>query len=189
MVDNTYLGGLGMFNTFLGGITSAIGGFEQGQAEKRMYDYQAGIARLNAQISEQNAKYASDVGELQAGMYGTKAAQQLGAIKSTQASHGLDIRSGSAAQVQASERLVSATDMAAIRSNAARTAFNYREMAQQGAAQAGLDVMAGRTAATAGMIRAATSIIGGATSVSSQWLTGQKAGLWPQDSAQQTFGS
>ena len=191
MVDNTTLGEFSIGGTILGGITSAFGSYEAGQDEKKMYDYQAGVARLNAQIADQNAQYASDVGELQAGEFGYKAAQQLGAIKSVQASHGLDIRSGSAAAVQASQKLVSATDMAAIRSNAAKTAFNYRQQAGADIAQAGVDTFAGRNAATAGLIKADTSIIGGATSVDQQWLQGQKSGLWgsPGGSNNQTFGS
>ena len=185
---NTDLGYAGIGSTFLGALTSAFAGFEEGRAEKKMYDYQAGVARLNAQIAEQNAKYASDVGELQAGEFGYRAAAQLGQIKAAQASHGLDVRSGSPAQVQQSQQLMSAVDMAAIRSNAAKTAYNYRTEAVQASAQAGLDVMAGRNAALAGDVKAATSIIGGAASVSQEWLQGQKMGLWGNSNPNQTFG-
>ena len=174
---NSMMGYSGMGSTFLGSLTTAFGNYEQGQAEGKMYDYQAGVARMNATIAEQNAQYVSDVGELQAGQFGYKAGQQLGQIKAVQASHGLDVRSGSAAQVQESQKLVSATDMSMIRSNAARAAFNYRNEAAADVAQAGADVAAGQNARTAGMIKAATSVIGGATSVDQQWLQGQKAGL------------
>ena len=78
MVDNTTLGEFSIGGTILGSLTSAFGGYEAGQDEKKMYDYQAGVARLNAQIADQNAQYASDVGELQAGAYGYKAARRLG---------------------------------------------------------------------------------------------------------------
>jgi hypothetical protein len=185
-MDNSTLGEFSIGGTILGSLTSAIGAYETGQSEKEMYDYQAGVARLNATIADQNAQYASDIGEQQAGLFGYKAAAQLGTIKSVQASHGLDIRSGSAAEVQASQKLVSATDMAAIRSNAAKTAFNYRNLATADIAQAGADVIAGTNAATAGMIKADTSIIGGASAVDQQWLQGQKSGLW--GGTNQTFG-
>ncbi len=191
MADPSYAAMSGMFSTFLGSLTSAFGGYEQGQSEKAMYDYQAGVARLNATIAEQNATYASDIGELQAGQYGWKAAQQLGSIKSAQASHGLDIRSGSAAQVQSSQKLVSETDMTFIRSNAAKTAYNYRNMAVQSTAQAGLDTLAGQNAASAGMLKAATSIIGGASAVSDQWLKATQVGMYGPSSGggtNQTFG-
>jgi hypothetical protein len=44
--------------------------------------------------------------------------------------------------------------------------------------QAQLDTLAGRNARTSGMIGAASSILGGASSVSSEWLRGQSLGLW-----------
>ena len=177
---NTAIGYGGIGSTVLGGITSIFGDIAEGQAQKKAYDYQAGVARMRAQISEQNANYASDVGELQAGAYGYKAGQQLGMIKAVQGSHGLDVRSGSAAQVQASQKLISQTDMTAIRSNAAKTAFNYRQEAQQNVAQAGLDTMAGQNAVSASMIKADSSFLSTVSSVSSEWLQGTKSGLWGQ---------
>lgn len=187
MDTNAFMGWSGMGTSFLGSLTSVFGDIAQGQDEKKMYDYQAGVARMNAQISEQNAKYASDVGELQAGQAGLRGAATLGMIKATQGSHGLDVRSGSAAQVQQSQSLINVIDQTAIRSGAAKTAFNYRNMAAAESAQAGADVIAGDNAAAAGTVKAATSIIGGASSVDQQWLQGQKAGLWGNNS-NQTFG-
>ena len=168
----------GMFSTFLGGLTSAFGAYQEGQAEKKMYDYQAGVARLNTQIAEQNATYASQIGELQAGQYGYRAGQIAGQIKSAQGSHGLDVRSGSAKDVQDSQRLMSQTEMTNIRSNAAMTAYNYRNQAVSSTAQAGMDTLAGRNVASAGMVKASSSILGAASSVSSEWLQGQKYGMW-----------
>jgi hypothetical protein len=182
MADFSATAGMGMFSSFLGSLTSAFGAYEGGEAEKAMYDYQAGVARMNAQIAEQNATYASQVGELKAGEYGYQAAQQLGMIKATQGSHGLDVRSGSAAQVQSSQKLVSATEVADMRSNAARVAYSYRNMAQQDIAQAGVDTLAGQNAMTAGMIKADTSIIGGAQSVSQQWLQASRVGMFSGNS-------
>jgi hypothetical protein len=49
-------------------------------------------------------------------------------------------------------------------------------------------VIAGENAAAAGTVKAATSIIGGASSVDQQWLQGQKAGLWGNNS-NQAFGA
>ena len=186
---NTAMGYAGMGSTILGGITSIFGDLAQGRAEKQAYDYQAGVARLRAQIAEQNAGYASNVGEQQAAAYGYKAGQQLGMIKAVQGSHGLDVRSGSAAQVQQSQQLISATDMTAIRSNAAKTAFNYRQEAQQDVAQASLDTMAGQNATSAALIKADSSFLSTASSVSSEWLQGAKSGLWGQTSgSNSSFG-
>lgn len=178
MALNTDIGIFGIGETLLGGITSAFGNYEGGQAQKKMYDYQAGIARLNKQISDQNATYARQIGEVSAANYGLKAGQQMGRIKSAQASQGLDVNSGSAAQARASTAKLQSNDIAMIRSNAAKTAYNYTAQGVQFGAQAQLDTMAGRNAAYAGMISADSSLVGMASSVSSQWLSGQRLGLW-----------
>ena len=187
MDTNAGMGYLGIGQTILGGITSAFAGYEEGQAKKKMYDYQAGVARMNALISEKNAQYASDIGELQAGQMGLRGAATLGQIKATQGAHGLDVRSGSAQQVQQSQSLINLIDQTAIRSGAAKTAFNYRTQAQGQIAEAGADTFAGKNAATEGTIKASTSILGAASSVDQQWLQGQKMGLWGNNS-NQAFG-
>lgn len=189
---NGFNAGVGMFQTLIGGITSAFGAFEGGQAQKEMYDYQAGIALFNAKVAQQNSEYAIQVGEQQAMQAGLRGAQQLGQIKAAQSASGLDIRSGSPALVQASQREVTGFDVAAIRSNAAKTAYNYQVQGIQFGAQAQLDTLAGKNAAAAGDIGAMSSIIGTASSLSSEWMKGQSLGLWgapsPSPSPSQSLG-
>jgi hypothetical protein len=169
-MDNSFIGFAGMAETMLGGLTSAFGNFAAGQAQEQMYNYQAGVARLDAQIARQNAQYATQVGELSAQRYGMMAGQRMGQITAAQSSSGLDIKSGSAVDVRASQKLVSAMDVAAVRSDAARTAYNYQVQGVQFDAQAQLDTLAGKNAATAGMVGAFGSIVGAASSITSGWL-------------------
>jgi len=185
---NAQMGYSGMASTFLGGLTSAFGAYEQGQSEGKMYDYQAGVARMNAQIAEQNASTTSATGEFNAMLSGLRGAATMGTMKAAQASHGLDVRSGSAQQVQQSQGMFNQLNQSAIRSDAAKTAYNYRTQAAASIAEAGADTFAGENARTAGMIKADTSLIGAASSVSQQWLQGQKAGL-PGNNSNQTFWS
>ena len=171
----------GMFSTALGGIGKAFGAITEGQDTKALYDYQAGIANLNAQIANQNAEYSIQVGEHQAMQAGLAGASTLGKIKAAQGASGLDVNSGSALDVQTSQQLINRMDQATIRSNAAKVAYNYRVEGVGLNAQAQLDTLAGKNAATTGYINAASSILGGASSVSQQWLkesqlTGGSAG-------------
>lgn len=175
---NTAVGEFGIGQSILGGLTSAFSSILSGQDQRRMYDYQAGVARLNEQISLQNAEYARQTGELSAERYGLAAGQRMGQIRAAQASTGLDVNSGSAAQVRASQRNLSAMDTATIRSESAKTAYNYEVQGTQYEAQAQLDTTAGKSAAAAGFIGAASSMVGTASSVSSEWLKGQTQGLW-----------
>lgn len=176
--DNALLGEVGIGSTLIGGITSAVSGFVQGEAQKQMYDYQAGIARLNAQIAQQNSDYTLNVGEAQAQRAGLAGGQRMGEIRAAQGASGLDVNSGSAKQVQTSQKQLTQTDVASIRSTAAKTAYNYRVQATGLTAQANLDTVAGQNARTAGMLNAGSSLISTATSVSNEWLRGSQLGLW-----------
>jgi hypothetical protein len=161
-----------------GGVVGAIGSIFGGQSQQKMFNYQAALAQQNAQIAKQNADYAIQQGEQQAQSYGMQAAQRQGQIKVAQAASGLDINSGSAARVQAGQKLVTSMDLDQIRSNAAKTAYNYDVQANTFENQSSLDVMAGSNAAAAGEIGATSTLLGSASSVSTKWLQGQQAGLF-----------
>lgn len=178
MSSTANAGFAGIGATLLGGLTSAFGSLIGGQDQQEMYNYQAGIANLNAQIAYQNATYASNVGEIQAAQAGLQGGQQLGKIKAAQSASGLDVNTGSAKQIQTSQAEVIQQNTAAIRSNAARTAYNYETQAVGYKAQANLDTLAGQNARTAGVIGAFSSIVGAASSVSSEWLRGNQLGMF-----------
>lgn len=157
-------------SSVLGGLTSASGASAAGQAGQQQANYQASVALMNAQIAQQNAEYAVQQGEQQSQKYGMGAAQQFGKIVTAQASSGLDVNSGSNKQVQDSQRLVTGMDLDQIRSNAAKTAYNFDVQATQDVAQASMDYKSGANQAAAGNINAASSILGTAGSVASKWM-------------------
>lgn len=169
---------LGMGLTAGGGIAGALGSFAGGISQQQMYNYQAGIARLNAQIAQQNATYARQVGENQAERFGLQAQARLGRIKVAQASSGLDVNTGSPKQVYDSQRLLSQMDIATIRSDAAKTAYNYEVQGVQFGAQANLDTIAGQNARISGLIGAESSILGAASSLTGQYLRGAQLGIF-----------
>lgn len=160
-----------------GGILGAIGSIMGGQAQASQFKYQAAVARQNAQVAKQNQEYASQQGEIQAQSYGMQAAQRQGQIKVAQGASGLDVNSGSAKQVQNSQKLVTSMDLDQIRSNAAKTAYNFDVQSVNFTNQAQLDTRAAADANTAGEIGAASTLLGSASSVSSKWLQGQQVGL------------
>ena len=188
MSVNADIGAAGIGATIGGGISSVFGDLLGGTAQKQYYDYQAGVAQMNAQIMQQNAEYAINVGEIQAQQQGLAAGQQMGKIVAGQAASGLDVNSGSNKQVQQSQIGIERTSATAIRSTAAKTAYNYGVEGAAFSAQAGADIAAGKNAMTAGMIGAESSILGSATSVSGEWLKGQQIGLWGGSSSSSSGG-
>ncbi len=172
---------LGMFSmgsSILGGIMGAGSSMAAGQAQSQMGFFQAAVAQRNAEIARQNADYASVQGEQAAMQYGMKARQQLGEIRAQQGVSGLDVNAGSARDVQTSQQIVSRMDIAQIRQNAAKAAYDYRVQASGFDTEAMMDVAGAQNALVAGKTNALASIVSGAGSVADKWLKGNQTGMW-----------
>lgn len=178
MASPTDVGSAGLGANAAGSVISAYGAYQGGKATSAMYGYQAQVARINSNIELQNADYARQQGEIQATQYGRKAAQQQGAIRAAQGASGLDVNSGSNKGVQTSQQETTRIDLNQIRSNAAKTAYDFDVKSTEDINQAGLYDTASTNAMKAGELGAVTSLVGGAGSVSSKWLAGQQQGLW-----------
>lgn len=177
MADPVTLSALSIASSAGGGIMSAFGAKAEGQANRQMYDYQAQVARINAQIDRQNAEWERSKGDIESLQYGLKAGQQFGAIRTAQAASNLDVNSGSAAEVQRSQRTITAMDNATIQRNAAKAAYNWDVKALMDENQANVYNIAGANAEKAGNLKAMSSIIGSVSSVSSKWMVGSQSGL------------
>ena len=184
MASPTQIGEVGLGSTAAGSALSAYGAYASGKSTSQMYGYQARVAQINSTIALQNADYARMQGEQQSVIAGRRGAQQLGAIRANQGASGVSVGSGSPAQVQTSQKSTTAMDLNQIRSNAAKTAYDFDVQSTEDINQAGLYDAASRNAKTAGDIGALSSIIGGAGSVSSKWLAGQQQGLWGNTTSQ-----
>jgi hypothetical protein len=169
-------------------------------------DYQAGVAKVNQQIADQNASYARTVGEVSAEQAGMKARADLSSMRAHQASSGIDIESGSSQHVRESMVEVAQYNEAMIRANAAKTAYGYEVEAMQDKSQsdlytytAGVDrTQAANTMAAAGLaeeaiplqqqaytlagkagdISSMASLVGAAGSVATKWSSASKLGIF-----------
>lgn len=182
------IGAVGMGATAAGGVFQAFGAQKSGQAQQGMYDYQASVATQRANIDKQNAEYAIQQGEQQSEKYGMAAGQRQGQIVAAQGASGFNVNSGSNKQVQTSQQTVTGIDLDTIRSNAAKTAYNFNVSAAFDTAQAGADISAGQNARTAADINSFSSILGTAGSVSSQWMKASQLGMAPGGGGGQLFG-
>lgn len=162
---------LGMGLSVAGGIFNAFGQSEAGSSGAKMYGYQASVARMNADIAKQNARWSSMAGEVEAQRSGMQTKSKIADIKEAQSGSGFDVNTGTLAETRESQREVGFADQATIRSNAARRAFGYETEAEQNKAQAGVYDMAAKQSKTAGKMKAIGSLIGTAASVSSKWKT------------------
>ena len=169
-----------MGSSAAGGTLGAFGKLAEGKASSQMYQYQAGVAQFNQKIAEQNRDWAYQTGERQAEITGIKGRQQIGAIKAAQSGSNLDVNSGTAVQVRESQRSITQMDMETIRSNAAKQAYGYTVEATKYAADTGMYMKAASDVRKASYIGAASSLLSGATSVSSKWMQARDAGMFAQ---------
>lgn len=177
-MDPVSIGVIGLGATALGGAVNAFGNWFGGQTKGAYYDYQAGIAQMNAAVARQNAQYALYAGEVKAQQSGMKARFQIGQARADQGASGLDVNSGSAAQVREGMFKVAQQDQSIIRSNASKIAYGYQVDAASKEAEATLDRYAASTSRTAGTIAAVGSLLGTSGSLASKWEAGKTSGLW-----------
>src|SRR5712664_656746 len=171
------IGETALVMTLMSGAISAGSAAYGGMASAAAYNYQAGVAQMNAQIAKQNAAYEGALGEVQAQAQGMKTRAVISQTRATQGASGLDVNTGSAASVRESEFQLGGYDQQIIRSNAARRAYGFEVEAAGDIAQAGAYRAAGANSMTAGLLGAFTSILGGGGSFASKWQQGKSAGI------------
>lgn len=148
------------------------------QAEQYTYEanknkYQAAVADMNKEISEGNAKYSLEVGEVEAQQAGMKARAELGEMTASQGASGVNVNVGSAVKVRESMIEIGSYSQDIIRSSAAKKAYGYDVEAMQYGAQA--DVY--RYTATENEAQAAESLKGAEFTKKGLGLQQQAMGL------------
>lgn len=177
MASPAILGGIGIAGSAVGGILGAIGAKSSGDSTAAMYQYKAGMAAVNKQISDQNQQWAEQSGGVQAEESGLKSAQEVGGTKVAQSAGGLDVNSGSPAATRSAQINAAEFDQATTAWNAQKTAYGFAVKGVEATAEGTMDTMAASNAQTAGNINALSSVLGGVSSVSSKWLQASNIGL------------
>jgi len=160
----------------VGTVISASGQMQAGKAAKASAEYQAQVARNNAIAAEQNADYAIKVGQQKAAQESQKGAQQVARIKAAQAASGLNINTGSALDVQQSQREINVLDAETVMHNAQLQAYGYRSQAQNFRSQADLAEFEGRSAAKSAQTGAFGTLLSGFGGAASAWYKGGGGG-------------
>jgi hypothetical protein len=161
--------------TVVGGVISAVGAENQAAAQEKAANYQAQVAANNATIASEQAKQATAAGESNVENQQLQSRQKIGAILAAQAASNVDVNSGSSLDVRTSQQQLGQLDALTIQSNAARQAYGYQTQSVSDTAQSGLYQSQASNDATAGGIKAAGSIISGASSAGNQYARWQQA--------------
>lgn len=152
-----------------GGIIGGIGARKQADAQAQSANYQAAVARNNQIIAERYGEYAISKGRGQAELSQYRTAQAVGTAKATQAASGVDVNSGTPVAVRQSIKDIGELDAATIVNNSLNEAYGYKVKAAGFGAESQLSTMKAKFAEDAGDYAVASSLLGGATSVSDKW--------------------
>lgn len=124
-----------------------VGGMMQAQGQTQNADFQSGMMQQNAQFKLKTADETINAGNTSADWQRVRAGQAVGTQRSAQAANGIDVNSGSAAQLQDDTAMLGELDALTIQNNAAREAYGYRVQAKQDILNASQTVQNGKTAA------------------------------------------
>ncbi len=153
----------------IGAGTSAIGTITGGAATAANARYQATVAENNAIVAQQNANYAAAAGSQRAGVASLRNAARVGAVKAGQAASGIDVNTGSAVDVQKSERETGQLSALTEENNALLQAYGYRAAAVSDTAQAQLLRGEAAQAPIGAGLAASGGLIGNASALGFRW--------------------
>jgi hypothetical protein len=175
-------------------LAAQVGGsVMKGVSQANAAGYQAQIARNNAQIAHQNAAYSAQAGSAQITAAGEKARQQQGNVRASIAANGIDVNSGSAADVQVSQREIGALDVENVAGRAANTVYGYQTQATDFEADAALKQSEVIPDIAGGVLGGIGAIAGGKPSLPNilSWMGGNPAnasgGDFAGDNAPEAF--
>ena len=145
---------------------SLVGGMMGAQNAKQQGAFQAAMAEQNAGYKEAAAQDAIKRGDVQADQYRRQVGQMIGSQRSGFAANGIDVNSGTAAEIQDDTAAFGEFDALTIANNAAREAWGYRVGADN-------DRMNARMAQSNAKGAAAGSILGGVGGAFSSFAGGR----------------
>lgn len=161
-----------------GAGVSAYSAHEAGVASQQQALYQAQVARNNQQIANQYATVELQKGAVLEQEKRQQTAQQESKIRAGVGASGLDVSTGSPLRLQSDTALLGEQDAQTIRNNSQRAAYGYQVQGLNYAGTAGLEDMAASNAARTGALGEWSSIIGGASTVSSRWAGFSNQGIF-----------
>lgn len=156
----------GLASTAVTGLINAIGGISVSRYNNAILQSQANIARLNAQMMEENAQAVFRSTEKAIAQKTMAAGRTKSKQRASLAANGIAVGEGSAAELQASTDIIKELDVNEMKANATRQAWGYRMKAVGYESSA---LMAEASKANVGW-NFASSLLGTASQVSNQYL-------------------
>lgn len=179
--QSTLLGNVGIGLQVGGALSSALGAFYsvranqyRARAQASALEHQQQLSWINARQAERDAQGSLLAGQREAARAGQRFGQIKASVEARQSARGIQAGVGSAGEISASIELAKQTDQLAITRNSVRQANAQRTGRVNALARASAaGVEAGNLRGMAGALNpglsGATSLIGGAGAVASNW--------------------
>lgn len=180
VITGTVLTAISVATALASTAMSVVSSVQQGKAQKAQYNYQAAVAKRNAQKAQANAEQTRQEGIEEARMQRMKTIQKIGAQQAAMAANGFDIASGTNLDVVEDTAALGELDALTTTYNAETKALSFESKAENFNNQANLDVIAGENAYRAGITNAiGTGLkgLGDVASVSSDWFDKNSIGV------------
>lgn len=162
---------LGAIAGVAGAGIDAFGKYQSGQ-------YAGQVAENNAHVAGQNAEYATEAGTADAGTQSLKGAVKSAGIKNAIAADGIDVNTGSAPKVLASQAEANQLDIETILHNSDLTAYGYRTQQSDLTDEAKQDRAGGVLGAIGSGLKGVSTLVDKAPSLPLKWGTGGAATKW-----------
>lgn len=162
----------------IGAGVSAAGSIFGGIAASGQASYQSQVAKNNATVAEQNARYASAAASTNAQAAGMRSAQRQGQIRAAQGANGIDVNSGSNVEVQKSQAELGELDELSAENKGLLQAYGYKSQATSFDAESRLQDSIATTAPIAGALKAGGTLLGSASALGTKWNSGTS---WQSD--------
>lgn len=151
---------LSIGSSIVGGGLQAEGQLQSAKAESSTAEYNSQVAAQNAQIAGENVNLVGASGAAQVEAQELKNKSTYGALVAAESASGVDVNTGSAKQVQLSQKEVGQLDAMTIQSQAARQAFGYQTQETGFKAESVLGKSEAQYAKDAGDIAAGSTLLG-----------------------------
>lgn len=160
----------------IGLALSAASTVMQGYAAKQEGKYKEGVANYNTRRSENEAQREKNIGIQEENKQREATAQMQSAQRAQLAASGVDINTGSAANIQADTEMLGEIDALTIRRNYTDSSQAMMDSAELERAQGKAARKAGNNAFTGSLISAAGTAL--SSGVADKWLTPKSAANW-----------
>ncbi len=172
------MGATAGLTTLAGGAISAYSQYQAGKMSGKLNDLNAGIAKSQAKDAIERGREGQRVVR-------RRGAQIVGAQRASFAGQGVDVNSGSAAELQSETRQLSEMDALTIRNNAALEAWGYNVNAAEASFQGTLARLQGKQQAIGTLLTSGTQ----AAVYGSDWYYNQGGKQKIQQGRQDEYGA